>query len=113
VCRIHVTQCRRGTALQERASCLDSYRKIIADCRRQHLHQLALRNAGDWRGDYCSRAQHQITGDRLVVWYEQAANGSTRPPLSQWDGRKKSADILMAAPQAACVPLSGLHFDAA
>jgi len=31
----------------------------------------------DWREDYCSRAQYQITGSRLVVWYEKADGGGT------------------------------------
>jgi hypothetical protein len=30
-----------------------SYRKIIAEYRRQYPHQVRLQNTGDWRFDHC------------------------------------------------------------
>jgi hypothetical protein len=43
-----------------------SYRKLVADYQRQYLHQMRLKNAGDWRSDHTGRAHYQVTGGPLV-----------------------------------------------
>ena len=53
-----------------------SYSKIVADHRRAYPHQVRLKNADDWRADYCSRQHYVITGGVLALWFEREGSES-------------------------------------
>ena len=47
------------------------YRKIVADYRRNYLHQVVVRNGDDWRGQYLDDQHYAVTGGPLVLWYQE------------------------------------------
>lgn len=47
-----------------------SYSKIVAQYHRDYAHTVTVKNGGDWREEYLSRAHYAATKGALVLWYE-------------------------------------------
>jgi hypothetical protein len=69
-----------------------TYRKIVAEYRRQYPYQIRLTNTGDWRFDHCSRAHYQVTG-AVLAWFSVDPTPPTRQtdashvsPFKSWLG---------------------------